>query len=106
MKRRLIGLLIGILVIGGVYWVTRPATHVIINGPVVATRDQATFDQLGLIDAGQFEEWRTTGKVVVLDSGTEVLVVTVEAPRSRVRVLDGPAAGQELYVMTADIGEQ
>jgi hypothetical protein len=112
MKRRMIFFLVGILVIvGGVYWlvadsvIESPRT-VIVNGPVVAAIDNATFDQFGLIDAGQFEEWRATGKVFVLDSGTEVLVVAVEDPRSCVRILDGPFEGKEMYVMTTDVGQQ
>lgn len=80
MKRRKIFFLVGILVIvGGVYWlvvtgsVVKSQRTVIVNGPVLAAIDNATFDQFGLVDAGQIEEWRATGKVFSLDSGTESL---------------------------------
>lgn len=93
---------IALLILGGLFWLvsTGPAVEGQTGrlnsggGNILAARDRATFDRLGSMTTADLAG---DPNVVVLASGTPVLVLSVEPPRSRVRVV---SSGEEVWVLT------
>jgi|SRR6185436_20564960 len=101
---------VGILIIAALlYWLlaTGPAIEgqqgrIVGDGPsVLAAADQATFSQLGKVGVEQLSVWEGEGKIALIPVGTRVQVLAVDAPRSRIRILD---TGKEYYVLTTSVG--
>lgn len=98
-----------VVILGALYWFlsTGPAIEgqqgrIVGDGAsVLAAADQATFSQLGTVGVEQLAAWEQEGKVALIPVGTRVLVLSVDVPRSRVRILK---TGKEYYVQTVAVG--
>lgn len=106
--------LIVVVLIGVIYWLFATAPVIenqqgrivsLGNGAsVLAASDPATFSQLTTVGTAQLAEWQQAGRVALLPVGTQVLVLAVDAPQSKVRVLSGALTGKEFYVLTTAVG--
>lgn len=91
-----------LLACGGVPVIENQEGRIVGRGPsVLAATDEATFSQMGAVDTAQLAEWQQAGRVALIPVGTRVLVLSVDVPRSKVRVLD---TGREYYVQTTAVG--
>jgi hypothetical protein len=94
-----------LIVVAGLYWLV--ATGPVIEGQrgrlqsggaqVIAARDRATYDQLGKLTPAEIV---SNPNIILVNEGAGVVVLSVEPPRSQVRITDGKFAGQDVWVLT------
>jgi hypothetical protein len=75
--------------------------HIVPTGnDTLAARDVPTFDQLGKVTPGELGKLIDGGRAFLVQSGTRVLVLDVQVPRTHVRFLDGAHSGDDGWVLT------
>jgi hypothetical protein len=75
--------------------------HIIPTGKdTLAARDVPTFDRLSKVSPAELGTLIDTQKVLLVQSGTRVLVLDVQVPRTHVRFLDGAHSGDDGWVLT------
>lgn len=102
---------IALLIIGGLYLLisTGPA----IEGQrgrlnsggsrIIATRDRATYDQIGSLTPAQLIN---NPNIIFVNDGTSVVVLSVEVPRTQVRITEGEFVGEEVWVLTSWVAQK